>query len=399
MTPAPRRKILFLPKWYPDRKQDQNGNFIQQHAQAVALYADVVVLFANYDDFSGPNLIQFDFKKDNGIPTLYFYYKQRITGLSFIDKPLKLLLYFACLMRGYRLVLRLFGRPDLLHVHVLLRTGLFAWLKCFTDGLPYIITEHWTLYLPENASKISLLRQWLSKLVVKKAAAVHTVSEGLKRAMQQLGFQNKRYAVLPNVIDTTTFFPLEPTVFKPGKTRFLHISAFNDKAKNISGLLRTVHKLSQIRTDFELRLIGFGHDEEKLIELAGELGLLNTSVFFEGKKETPEVAAYLRRTDVFVLPSFYETFGVVLIEALASGVPVIATRVGGVSEFIGIEQGVLTEPGNETQLLEALLYMLDHHQNFDKQKLREYALNRYSYEAVGRQFAALYETVLNPAKN
>ncbi|MBK0404497.1 glycosyltransferase [Adhaeribacter sp. BT258] len=393
MPQTPRRKILFLPKWYPDRKQDQNGNFIQQHAYAVSKFADVVVLFANHDDFSGPNLTEFDFKKDDGIPTFYFYYKQRITGLNFIDKPLKLILYFSCLFRGYRIIERLYGRPDLLHVHVLLRTGLFAWFKSFAAGLPYIITEHWTLYLPHNASKISFLRKWLSKMVVKKAAAVHTVSQDLKHAMQGLGFQNRNYTVIPNVVNTATFYPENATVLKP-KRQLLNVAILNDRAKNQSGLIKAFHKLLPEFPDLELRIIGFGPSEKALKNLAQELGLLNKTVFFEGKKEAAEVAAFMRRADVFVLPSFYETFGVVLIEALASGTPVIASKVGGVPEVFGKEHGILIEPGNEDELLTALRFVLQNPEAFPKGELREFAEKYYSFEAVGKQFAALYETVL-----
>jgi glycosyltransferase involved in cell wall biosynthesis len=392
---SPRRKILFLPKWYPDRKEDQNGNFIKQHARAVSQYADVIVLFANYDDFEGPNLIQFDFRKDNGIPTLYFYYKQRISGLNFIDKPLKLLLYFSCLMRGYRMVLRLFGRPDLLHVHVLLRTGLFAWFKCLTDGLPYLITEHWTLYLPENAGKISWLRGWLSGLVIKKAAAVHTVSKDLQRVMESLGFRNRKFAVISNVVDTDLFRPLPQQKTPDQKVRFLHVSVLNDRAKNISGLLKAFHRISALRNDFELHIIGFGPSEDTLKKLAADLDLLNKQVYFQGKKEADEVAAFLQRSNVFVLPSFYETFGVVLIEALACGVPVIATSVGGVPEVFGPEQGILIPPGNDEELYQAILFMMDNHSNFNYEALREFAVNRYGFAAVGQQFAALYESVLS----
>ncbi|MFC5270519.1 glycosyltransferase [Adhaeribacter terreus] len=393
MPETPRRKILFLPKWYPDRKADQNGNFIQQHARAVSGFAEVIVLYANADDFSGPNLTEFDYKKDDGIPTLYFYYKKRITGLNFIDKPLKLLLYFACLFRGYRIVERLFGRPDLLHVHVLLRTGLFAWFKCFTSGLPFIITEHWTLYLPQNAHKISRLRKKLTQLVVKKAAAVNTVSEDLKNAMQNLGFRNRNYTVIPNVVDTATFYPENPIVLKP-KKELLNVAILNDRAKNQSGLIKAFHKLLPEFPDLELHIIGFGPSEQMLKDLAQEMGLLNKTVFFEGKKEAEEVAEFMRKADVFVLPSFYETFGVVLIEALASGTPVIASKVGGVPEVFTKEQGILIEPGNEENLLEALRFVLQNPEAFPKEKLRKFAVKNYSFDAVGKQFAALYETVL-----
>src|SRR5688572_27217093 len=387
-----RRTILFLPKWYPDRKQDQNGNFIQQHAQATAQFANVIVLYANVSDFSGSRLIQFEFKKDGGIPTFYFYYKQRITGIPFIDKLLKLILYFSCLSRGFRFVNRMYGRPDLLHVHVLLRTGLFAWYKCLTIGLPYLITEHWTLYLPQNAHKIGFLRKFLTRLVVKNAAAIHTVSENLKQAMQHLGFRNKNYFVIPNVVDTGTFYPLNHSVFSP-KVRFLHVAVFNEEAKNLSGLLRAFQKLTLTNPNVELNIIGFGKAEEQLKELAQVLGLLNSIVFFEGKKGTEEVAEYMRNSDVFVLFSNYENLPCVLIEALASGLPVISTKVGGIAEMIGKEQGILLPPRDEKALLEALQYMYNHHQDFSKANLRAYAQNRYSYEAVGQQFAEVYETV------
>lgn len=398
MLSEKRRKILFIPKWYPDRKQDQNGNFIQQHAYAASKYSDIIVLFANYDDFSGPNLIQFDFKKDSGIPTFYLYYKKHITGIAFIDKPLKLILYFACLMRGYRIAERLFGRPDLLHVHVLLRTGLFAWFKCLTDSLPYIITEHWTLYLPQNSHKISWLRKKLSAWAIKNAAAMNTVSENLKEAMLQLGFRNKHFVVIPNVVDTATFLLPEATVSNP-KVRFLHVAVFNEAAKNLSGLLRTIHELSKTRSDFELRIVGFGPAEIQLKNQASELGLLNKYVFFEGKLETPEVAQIMQQSNVFVLFSNFENLPCVLIEALASGLPVISTNVGGIPEMIKPEHGILIEPKDEKALLKALQFMLDNHRSFNKTKLRQYAEEKFSYEAVGRQFAALYETVLNSGKN
>ena len=66
MSTEKRRTVLFLPKWYPDRKQDQNGNFIQQHAQAAAQFANVIVLYANVSDFQGSKVVQFEFKKDGG---------------------------------------------------------------------------------------------------------------------------------------------------------------------------------------------------------------------------------------------------------------------------------------------------------------------------------------------
>jgi glycosyltransferase involved in cell wall biosynthesis len=397
-------RVLILPKWYPHRYDDQDGDFVARHVAAIAAHASAAVLFATVarGPLSGWTDCEADMQSE--VPTLRYYYRARPTGFGPLDKLLKLLLYFWCLGCGYRRLVAWWGRaPQLVHVHVLLRTGLFAWWLQLTRGLPYIVTEHWTLYLPQNAGRISKLRRWLSSRVVGKAAALHTVSHNLGQALHALGLVNARTCVIPNVVDTQLFRPASlrggaKAEKLPGQ-QLLHVAAFNEQAKNLSGILRVMGRLVGRWPALTLRVAGYGPYEAQLRQLAAELNLLDQHVFFLGKLTQAQVAEEMRRATCFVLFSNYENLPCVLIEAQASGLPAVATAVGGVPELLPPDgtRGLLVLPQDEAALEQALGTVLRHPERFDAQQLRHYAVAHFSYAEVGRQFAELYATVLpNP---
>lgn len=388
-------RVLMLPKWYPNRYDDQDGDFVGRHVAAIAPHAQVAVLFAAVARGPLRALTECDADLSGPVPTLRYYYRARLTGLAPLDKLLKLGLYFWCLARGYRQLVRHWGAPpQLVHVHVLLRTGLFArWLQ-LTRGIPYVITEHWTLYLPQNAHRIGWLRQLLTRRVVQAAAGLHTVSENLRGALAQLGAHNPRTAIIPNVVDTALF---QPATGAGARAGLLHVAAFNEQAKNLSGLLRVVARLRAARPGLTLRVTGYGPAENQLRQLAAELELLQDgTVTFLGKLSTEAVAAEMRRAACFVLFSNYENLPCVLIEAQASGLPAVATHVGGVPELLppGGTRGLLVPPQDEAALAAALTQVLDHPAQFDVRQMRQHAEQHFSHAAVGQQFADFYAAVL-----
>ncbi|RYU80297.1 glycosyltransferase [Hymenobacter persicinus] len=387
-------RVLMLPKWYPNRYDDQDGDFVARHVAAIAPHAEVAVLFAAVARGPISSWTDCEADLDGPIPTLRYYYRARPTGLTPLDKLLKLGLYFWCLSQGYRRLKRHWGGPpQLTHVHVLLRTGLFAaWLK-LTRGVSYLVTEHWTLYLPPNAPRIGGLRRRLSAWVVRGAAALHTVSVNLAEAMRALGMQNPHSVVIPNVVDTELF---QPAARPPEPRTLLHVAAFNEEAKNLSGILRVVARLAPEWPGLSLRIAGYGPREAELRQLATDLNLLNRHVFFLGKLSPAQVAAEMRRAAAFVLFSNYENLPCVLIEAQASGLPAVATAVGGVAELLPADnsRGYLIPARDEHALHQALEQLLRHPGQFDKNQLRHYAVTHFSYAQVGRQFADLYATVL-----
>lgn len=400
--PAPLPRVLMLPKWYPHRYDDQDGDFVARHVAAIAGHAQVAVLLATVARGPLPRLATCEADWDEpGGPTLRYYYRARITGLAPLDKLLKLLLYFGCVGHGYRQLRRRWGRPDLVHVHVLLRTGVAAWALRQLAGIPYLVTEHWTLYLPVNDQRLGRWRRRLTAAVVRRAAALHTVSEDLRRAMARFGAVNATSVIIPNVVDTAAFHPPTPAERLPASDlvtggRLLHVAAFNEAAKNLGGLLRTVARLRETRPELTLRVAGYGPDEAALRQLANELGLTGSgAVTFLGKLDHRAVAAEMRRADLLVLFSNYENLPCVLVEAQASGLPAVATRVGGVPELLpGTDaRGRLVPPRDEAALAAALTELLSQPRPAGA-ALHAAAERQFSYQAVGGQFAALYRRVI-----
>jgi glycosyltransferase involved in cell wall biosynthesis len=387
-----------LPKWYPHRYDDQDGDFVARHVDAIAEYAgvEVAVLFAAVARGPLPGLVDVEEDLSGPVPTLRYYYRAAPTGLALLDKPLKLLLYFWCLLRGYRRLRRHWGaRPNLVHVHVLLRTGLFAWALQAARRIPFLVTEHWTLYLPQRAHGISWLRRVLTRAVVSRAAALHTVSDGLRQAMAALGFVNANSVVIANVVDTGLF---QPGAAPAAAASLLHVSAFHDKVKNLSGVMRVLARLRPQWPALQLRVAGYGPDEAMLRDYAASLSLLaDGTVTFLGKLPHPEVAAEMGRATALVSFSRAETFGCVLLEARACGCPVVATRTGGVPELFqpAGSFGLLVEPDDEAALEAALRKVLSGAAHFDAARLRADAAARCAPAAVGQHFGALYQQLLN----
>ncbi|WP_460676916.1 glycosyltransferase [Hymenobacter coalescens] len=388
-----------LPKWYPHRYDDQDGDFVARHVAAIAGHAQAAVLLATVARGPLPRLAVLEADWQSSTPTLRYYYRARLTGLGPLDRLLKLLLYFGCVLHGYRLLLRRWGRPDLVHVHVLLRTGVAAWLLRRLQGLPYIVTEHWTLYLPERHHLIGPLRRLLTRWVVRRAAALHTVSQALGDAMRQLDFTSPESVVIANVVDTALFFPAAESASPTPGRPLLHVSAFHDAVKNVSGVLRVVAGLRAERPGLRLRIAGYGPDEARLRAYAAELGLLaDGTVIFLGKLAHADVAREMQRAAALVSFSRAETFGCVLLEARACGCPVVATRTGGVPELFQPEGafGLLIAPDDEAALAHALRTVLGGQLALPTERLRADAEARCSPAAVGQAFGALYRRVLSP---
>ena len=118
--------------------------------------------------------------------------------------------------------------------------------------IPFIITEHWTRYLPEVNAFKGFFNKKITQYVVKQAAAVTTVSLHLKEAMQSHGLYNANYQIVPNVVDTVLF---QPEIIEKKKKSILHVSTLQNRHKNFSGILRVVNKLSQKRDDFVLNVV------------------------------------------------------------------------------------------------------------------------------------------------
>lgn len=382
-----RLNILFLSSWYPCRNDLYNGNFVERHAESVATYANVYVIHVCSDeDIKSIETVGF---VKNGVNTKISYYPKIKSENLLLDKMRKYIYLKGFYRKAFIELKNTIGKIDIIHVNVVYPIGLIAGYLKRKFKIPYVITEHWTGYLPQSRENLSFFVKKQSKRIISGSSAVFPVSESLQKSMQKLGFK-ANYHVIANVVDTKLFKLKD---LKQNKLRFIHISTLNDKHKNVSGVLRTIKRLSDKRSDFVFTIIGDG-ELHPHIEYAGQLGIPEELVKFEGEKPIEGIAKVMQKNDVFILFSNYENLPCVISEAHCTGLPVISTDVGGVNEMIDDSNGLLVPTKDENALLEKMDYMIDHFNRYDVNKIREKAMARYAYEKVGKQIVGEYKKVL-----
>ncbi|MBQ7533319.1 MAG: glycosyltransferase [Bacteroidales bacterium] len=372
---AERKHIVFLARWYPHRYDPMFGLFVQRHAEAAALYNDISVVYVHPDNQNG--IVD---ETINNVRTIRVYFKQSKS------KIINLLRFF----KANNKALKRLCKPDIIHVHILTRLGIIARWQKLVHGIPYIITEHWSRYLPGNDFS-GFFRKWATKIVVKHASVVTTVTENLAKAMQNHGLKNPNYMVLPNVVDTY-LFQIKP--HENATPKIIHISCFEDKSKNIRGLLESLKILRDKSIAYQAVLVGDGMDYEAMKQKATFLHL-NDNVTFTGMLQGQELVDVLASGDFLVLSSNYENMPVVILEAFACGLPVVSTNVGGISEIVNESNGLLVPPHDAEKLANAMQKMLESYQNYDANTLRNSIIKKFSNEAVGKLLNSLYSTTLS----
>jgi len=367
------------------------GLFIERHGLSVSKHVDISVLYVHADDELKEKYYEV-LKSEDGLFTIRIYFKKSKLKPAFLANLINLYRFMVSHRKGFKLIRQELRKADLIHVHVLTRLGVIALINKIFQKAPYVITEHWTRYLPTTDTYHGALRKFLTRIVVKNASGVMPVTANLRDAMIDNGLTNDNYVVIPNVVNIEMFTP-KFSRLTPPKKKMVHLSCFTDKQKNISGILRVMQKLSEKRQDFELTFIGDGEDFDEMKSISDNFGLTDKVVKFAGLKENNELAEMLSDADLMIMFSNFENLPVVILESYASGVPVVSTRVGGIHEHLNPKLGKLTKPGDEDEFLATLDDVLDNLDHYQRKEIREYAENHFSNEVIGKSLFDLYMKV------
>ena len=387
-------KVLFLASWYPSRVDSFDGDFIERHAKAISLFHKVFVVYVVKDSSikNGKTVVNKEITGNLISFRGYYPYSKFKRGL--LEKIHSNYLSFQLHKKIFKMIQDEFGMPDIVHLNVLMKAGIFArWLKK-KYGLPYVLSENWTGYYAENKNGFlqkPIYYQKISKSVYNDCDLPLPVTTDLGERMNQLFNVAKHFLVIPNVVDTSLFYLENQPVKK--KKRFIHISTLGYH-KNIWGIVHSIKKLFQQRQDFEFLLLG--NPSSEIIEWCKKNNLYDSCVVFTGLISYAEVASYLRKADALIMFSRYENLPCVILEALCCGLPVIASDVGGIREVINKENGILIASENENELLQSMNYMLDNLGKYNKASITASASKKFNYQAVAQQFTTAYETVLKP---
>jgi len=361
-------RVLFLTTSYPTAASPAEGIFVLEHARAAARHADIAVLHLDRSGGFGVERVA-----DAEFPTWRARYPAR-------PVPLTTTAHLAAAAVGYRGVRRSGFDPDVVHAHFFL-----AGVPAVLLRRPVVVTEQWSIFLREDPMRLTPLLRRAARFAFERAELVLPTSEALRRGIEREGIRG-RFRVVPNTVDTELFHPNGGHAESP---RLVAVGLLYH-AKGYEFLLEAIARVGR---KLRLEIVGDGPLRGQLEALTDELGVRDR-VAFRGLLPKPEVARALREADALVLTSRYDNNPCAVIEGLASGLPVVATAVGGVPELIDDGNGLLARPEDPESISGRITELLDGLDRYDSAAISEAARERFGRARVGDQLAQAYAEAL-----
>lgn len=380
------RHILYLSRWYPSKADPMLGLFVRKHALAAldAGFSVTVVSVVPGLKVGKHELFSAEVQTEGRLTEVIVTYRKS-EGISGLARQL------IAWNLGIKTAFQLNGKPGLIHAHILTRTALLAWYFGRKWHISYIITEHWSRYYPENFQYKGWLRRLLTRFAVRNAAKTTVVSTRLAEAMQVAGV-GQAFSSLPNVVDTQLFDIAEK---KNPKATIISITCFEEKSKNLKMLIDAFALLLSKHKDAELVLVGEGADLDLISRFAAEKKLPFGAIRFSGLLEGTTLAEEIQQSSCLALSSNYETFGIVAYEAMACGIPIVATDVADLRDFIKSDSGRIVPVGDAQAFSDALSEVLANGEQFNPVEMRSRVVQQFGCEAVSKRLADLYQEILN----
>jgi glycosyltransferase involved in cell wall biosynthesis len=377
--------ILFISSWNSKKSDVLTDIFVRRYAAALCKEYKVSVIFITSEENAEINEYI-----DGNVYYLTYFYKKVNLRIPLFKKALQLFRYLSAWYKALKIFQQKRGKPNLIHVHVIFPVSLIVLYLKLRWRIPFIITEHWTGYLPRDGRYKGFFLKTLTKISVKKASAITTISIALMKRMLEFGLKNNYY-VIPNPVDAS-LFKINP--FCKKEHNFIHVSLFDDAQKNISGIVRVFAKFLMKHPHSTLTLVGDGDDRNSIQSLCEKLNI-ETSVCFTGIKTGNELVALLQKSLALISFSNYETQGVVLVESIYCGTPVIATNLECVKEFVNSKNGILVNPEDETGLYSAMETIFLTESSYTSINVRETLAEKFSYSTIENQYTLIYKNLMN----
>jgi glycosyltransferase involved in cell wall biosynthesis len=377
-----RKKILWLASWYPNKTDPFDGDFVQRHARAAAIYHDIHILFATTANLK--TSAEVEIKQATGLTEQFIYFTEPKGIFKWLRKQVTYRKLFLDAIKQY---IDSNGLPDLLHVHVPWKAGLIALQVQRKFGIKFIVTEHWGIYnriVADNWFTQSFyVREGIAS-VIRRAQTLVSVSSFLGERINEFVVP-KAYTVIPNVVDTSLFYLKQE---KYSKFTFIHVSNMVP-LKNVDVILKAFYKLRQ-QVTLDVQLILVGNRNNEYVQLAHDLELLNSCVFFKGEIAYQEVANEMQRCHSLLMCSSIENAPCVIAEALCCGLPIVSTNVGGTPELVDDTNGILLPDIEESTFAYAMQDMVESYEKYNPELISSKAARKFRYSTVAEQFRTLY---------
>ena len=371
-------KLFIIPSWYPTDLHLENGSFFKDRANIlhkngidIIIGAPIVHSIKDFFRLSQNQTIQE--KNNEGIPTY------TLESINFFPKIEKLFYkqYKKNALTILNTLLKDHGHPDLVLINSSLWAGASLSKTLNKKNIPFIVTEH---------LKEFLIIQGLSKFQKKMINDTYSMASQILLSSSQLksaitkNFNKHTFklSLLPNPVDENIFtlkknFNITPPFI------IICISLFRPE-KRIDLILKSFKNIVKTGINAKLKLIGDGPLKYKINKQIQSLGISDL-VESLGYLKQRQIVNELHKSHLLVLPSEIETFGMVLIEAQACGIPVVATDCGGPSDIITNETGIIVKPKSIDHLTQGLKKMIHNLNNYNPNKIRENTIKKFGTKA------------------
>ncbi|HWP49024.1 MAG TPA: glycosyltransferase [Candidatus Limnocylindrales bacterium] len=393
-----RLKVLILSRNYPNKVMKTLGLWVKRLVYHIAEICELRVIspvpycppLPGFPEYTRFRQVESQHKEDD----MEVYHPRFLVGLGYSLYNLEALTYYFGVRRLVDEIRHDFPF-EVIHAHFIYPDGVVGTWLGRRYGVPVVVTEHapWQGWM----DRYPLVRRqavWAARKIT-----LHiTVSNYVRTTIAYFTGEPEKIRVIPNGVDGSVFTPLKNGV-KPNPNQILYVGFINFN-KGLDILLQAMPQVVRHRPEAKLVLVGGSIyrntqlQEQRLRQMAHDLGL-EGHVEFIGPKLPMEVSQYMRESAVLVLPSRLEAFGSVIVEALACGTPVIATRSGGPEDIINEKVGLLVPKEDSEALASAIIQVLERRDEYDAQALRDYTLKNFSWQGIARQTVDVYKEAMN----
>lgn len=363
--------VIILTKTFPETPEEWSGIFVKEQAETIATVHKVRVIKCKVNKSSFRPF--FRFEKAIQQFSNYDFITISVSRSFPVYNQLNFIISSFLAIRK----LLVNDRPDLIHCHYSYPSGVIAWMIKKRTGIPYIITEHSRMQLTFR----SWFHKFFAKIALRNATPVIAVSNSLKSELTAEKISGVQ--VIPNVIKIEKF---KPATANSGTFSIGFLGSLNSHNKGLDVLLSAC---SELQFSFKLKVGGAGSLLNFYKDLASKFNLTE-KVIFLGDVDPRTINTFYSDLNLFVLPSRYETFGIVLVEAMACGIPVIATRCGGPEDIINDSTGLLTEIGDHTGLRDAISSIHSNYGMYDPDVIRKDVSERFGIMPFLEKINSLY---------
>jgi glycosyltransferase involved in cell wall biosynthesis len=369
--------VLVVPDLFPKFKGDVQGIFLLDYLSSTKKECNNTVLFGRLvSEKKGVVMEQYEAYN-------LFRFSVSSKKVPFYLKPFYYVLWF---IKGFQIG-KTIKDVDVIHAHGSILSGTLSYLLSKKLKLPFIITEHQG---PFSMTSGNFWKRNWTRFIMQKADAVLTVSEHLKQEILNTNINPKQIIVTHNPVDTE--------LFKLKNNQLNKTMLFVGRLDNFKGALRCLEAFDKISArfpDWNFTIVGDGEDHQSIISFLENKPLLKSKIKLTGQLSKLEIANEMQQSDFLVFPSKHESFGLVIAEALSTGLPVIVGDTTAPKEFVDNKNGLLVPFHDISKISMAIETMIESLSDYNSEEISGKISSNFGFENFGKKMVTIYNSITN----